>query len=140
MDVIVKEKCFVSINYNNIVVFNISDPDTLHNYIGLNFAKMPPKLVQGDPRCVQLDSKQGNKLNFCLNKKSEAFQIIKSIKFFNNCKKSGKNKNKGKKCLELILKINKKQSLSEKNKKILKKLRKSHKSIFKKKQTHDNTH
>ncbi len=137
MDVIVKEKCFVSINYRNIAVFNVSDPDTLSDFISLNFAKLPPLLVQGDPRCILLESKDGNKINFCLNNKPEAFQIIKAIKFFDNCKNSGKNKKKTNRCLELLRRLSKKPKFGEKNKKIFKKLKKmkktkrSGKSIFK---------
>lgn len=135
MDVIIKEQCFVSINFQNVAVFNVSDPDTLNEIVSFNFAKMPPRLVQGDPRCVFLESKDGNKINFCLNSRSEALQIIKAIKFFDNCKYSGKSKKKSNRCLALLYKLSKKPKFSEKNKKILKKLRKmknSRKSIFKK--------
>jgi hypothetical protein len=135
MDVIIKEQCFVSINYQNVAVFNVSDPDTLNDFINLNFAKIPPQLVQGDPRCVVLESKVGYKLNFCVNNRPEAIQIIKAIKFLDNCKNRGKNKKKTNRCLELLYKLSKKPKFAEKNKKIfkkLKKLKKSRKSLFKK--------
>ena len=132
-DVTKKEECFLNININNIVLFKESEPSKLTNFLSLKFSIAPPKTVIGDPNCIFLEDNDKNKINFCLNNKSEALQIIKSIMNLKKCKNGEKDLHEEDEeiCFDLLLKSQNKDKITKKQKKVMDILKRNSLSLFK---------
>lgn len=132
-DVIKKEKCFLNINFHNVVLYTYSTPDTMNDFADLQLTNPSPAIVQGDPNCVYLNSPNKNKFNFCVKNLGESLQLIEAIKFYHKCSGNKKTEEEeGAECLHRLLKRRGGNlRLSKTQRLLLKQLKKRQGSLFK---------